>query len=370
VRYESTIPASEKAFNNMSSFSYKIYLDETVDRHRQLWNRRMPNGILAAVMSVDELPFIDPNMQCPHIPSMFDAWEHNYRLRRGIHDDLVPVARVSYGSAAFGAFLGAEISFETGIGWSYPFLDSYEDINTLAYDPSNEWIVRQAEACKYFVEGAAGKFPLCEMEPNDGLNLVEALRGSEAYTDVYDHPDGVHQLLAFASEFNIRFMNMQREILAPNLYYQDGIFSMFRMWLPGKTPWMSIDAYGNCSPGIFRTFGAPYLQRMIDYYGGGWIHIHSHALHLIPEVVKMPRVVGIGVADDPNAERGFDQLEDIRKITRDIPLQIDCNALDLLEEMAAGTLPGGVMYMVREGIETVSQANRLMEQARAYRSVG
>jgi hypothetical protein len=161
---------------------------------------------------------------------------------------------------------------------------------------------------------------------------------------------------------------MQREILTPNLYYQDGIFSMFRIWLPGRAPWMSVDAYGNCSPQIFCEFGAPYLQRMVDYYSGGWIHLHSHALHLLPEIVKLDKLVGIGVFDDPNVPGGFEQLERIRQVTRDIPLQIDCSAWQLEKSMLDHTLPGNGMYMIREGVENVDQANRLMDRIRIYRS--
>jgi len=239
----------------------------------------------------------------------------------------------------------------------------------LSINLQNEWILKQQLACKYFVEQANGLFPLCEMETIDGLNLVEALRGSAAYTDVFDFPEGVHQLLEFSSDFNIWFLEMQREILSPNLYFQDGVFSMFWNWVPGKAPWMSVDAYGNCSPGVFREFGAPYLQRMIDHFDGGWIHVHGHATHLLPEIVKLNKLVGIGIIDDPNAMRSFDQLSNVRPITGDIPLQVDCSYWELEKGMKNQTLPGGVMYLVREGTENVGQANRLMDNVRKYRSV-
>jgi hypothetical protein len=350
-------------------FSYKPNLDETVDRHRRFWTRQMPNEVLAGIRYVDELTFIPPDEQCPDLDAMFNSWDANYLTRRTIIDDIMPVARVSFGSAAFGGFLGADVSFEYGIGWAHPFLESYDQLDELRYDPDNPWIQRQRTACRYFVNHAAGKFMLCETETIDGLNLVEGLRGSRAYTDIYDDPEAVHRLLEFSSDFNIRILDMQREILAPNLYYQDGIFSMFRNWLPGRAPWMSVDAYGNCSPKVFREFGSPYLQRMIDYYDGGWMHIHSHALHNLGEIVKLDKLTGIGVADDPNVPGGFEELENIRAITVDIPLQIDCSAHQLQKGMQDRTLPGNVMYMVKQGIETVDQANRLMDEVRAYRSV-
>jgi len=352
-----------------SSFAYKPFLDQTVERHRRFWTRQMQNEILVGIKFIDELPFIDPGSQCPDIEAMFHAWDVYYSARRDVLDDHIPVARVSFGSAAFAGFLGADVSFEYGIGWAHPFLENYDQIDTLRFDPDNPWILRQMEACRYFVTHAMGKFPVCETETIDGLNFVEALRGSHAYTDVYDEPEGVHRLLKFSSDFNIRIIDKQREILAPNLYYHDGVFSMFRTWLPGEAVWISVDAYGNCSPKIFREFGSPYLQRMMDYYGGGWVHVHSHALHNLTEIIKLKNLVGIEIADDPNAPSGFQQLQKIKKITGDIPLQVDCNAEEFLRAMQSHTLPGNVMYMIIEGIKSVSQANRLMDEARNYRSI-
>ena len=132
---------------------------------------------------------------------------------------------------------------------------------------------------------------------------------------------------------------------------------------------MSVDAYGNCSPQIFRQFGTPYLQRMIDYYDGGWIHLHGHALHLLPEIVKLDRLVGIGIVDDPNVPGCFEQLKHIRQVSGEIPLQIDCSASQLEKAMLNQTLPGNIMFMIREGIESVDQANRLMDRVRIYRSI-
>jgi hypothetical protein len=132
---------------------------------------------------------------------------------------------------------------------------------------------------------------------------------------------------------------------------------------------MSVDAYGNCSPQIFHQFGSPYLQRMIDYYGGGWLHLHSHALHLLPEIVKLDKLVGIGICDDPNVPGCFKRLHDIRQITGDIPLQIDCSARQLEEAMKNHSLLGNIMYMIVAGVENVDQANRLMDRIRVYRSI-
>ncbi len=353
----------------VESLEYKPALSEVVGRHRLLWSGQLPNRILARIDPA-ELPFIDPLSHCPDIPAMAAAWDHNYRVRREVEDDLLPVARVSFGSAAYGGYLGAEVTFYNGAGWSQPLLADYSQVAQLRFEERNDWIQRQQEACRHFVQIAQGKFAVCETEQMDGLNLAELLRGSAIYTDIYDYPQELPRLLDFAGGFNIRFTEWQRDLLAPCLIYQEGIFSIFRIWLPGRPVWVSIDAYGLCSPEVFRQFGAPYLQQVIDHFGGGWIHIHSTAIRLLPEVVKLNGIVGIGILDDINASRGFDHLPEIRRVTGDIPLQIDCRAEELEQGLAKHNLPGGVMYMAKQGVETVLQANRLMEKIRAYHTSG
>jgi hypothetical protein len=108
----------------------------------------------------------------------------------------------------------------------------------------------------------------------------------------------------------------------------------------------------------------------MDYYDGGWIHLHAHALHLLPELVKLDKLVGIGICDDPNVPGGFEQLSRIRKVTLDIPLQIDCSASQLEKAIVNKTLPGNIMYMIMGGLETVDKANRLLDRIRDYRAVG
>ncbi|MCP4291592.1 MAG: hypothetical protein GY780_07130, partial [bacterium] len=108
----------------MESLEYKPALNEVVDRHRLLWSSQLSNGILARIDPA-ELPFIDPLTHCPDVPAMAAAWDHNYRVRREVEDDLLPVARVSFGSAAYGGFLGAKVAFHDGAGWSYPLLADY-----------------------------------------------------------------------------------------------------------------------------------------------------------------------------------------------------------------------------------------------------
>ena len=352
-------------------FSYKPDMKAVVERHRLLWACRMPDRILAMMDPEGAVLYsaeTDPANKAPNIAEMFTACEEIYRRRKDLEDDSIPVGRVSFGSNAFGAYLGAEVvSGGTG-GFSKPLLTDWSALDKLRFNEENEWIQRQKEACRYYLEHARGKFPVCEMETIDALNLADVLRGTtQAFMDVYDHPDELARLMDFGADFNIRFIEMQRQILRESLYYEEGIFDMFWIWLPGRAVWLSVDAYASCAPQVFEQMGRQYIQRLIDHFGSGWLHIHSNGVYLLPQLVKLRNLVGIGIFEDPGPPRPFEQLAEIRAITGDIPLQIHCHRDELEKGMRDRTLPGGIIYWV-QGVRSIEDGNRLMEKVRAYRA--
>lgn len=358
---------AEPLYAEPFALAYRPDALAVVDRHRRLWTGKMRRGILARI-DPEDLPFVDHLAAIPDVPRMVEAWEHNFRLHAAVRDDFLPVAKVSFGSAAFGGFLGAEVLFKGGAGWARPILEDYGQVDRLRWNPENPWIQRQLEACREFLRAARGKFALMETETIDALNFAENVRGTAAYTDIYEHPGELRRLMDFACDFNIRLIEAQRRILAPASRYQEGMFFAHRIWLPGRPVWLSVDAYALCSPKTFEEFGRPWLQRIVDHFGSGWLHVHAAGVYLLPALVRLRRLWGIQFSEDPGHPRPFERLEEIRAITGDLPLMVECTGPELERGLVEGTLPGGVMYCVLEGVASVREANRLMERVRAYQS--
>jgi len=130
--------------------------------------------------------------------------------------------------------------------------------------------------------------------------------------------------------------------------------------------WLSVDAWGSCGVDAFRRLGRGHLQKILDRFATGWLHMHSAHLHLLEEVASLRGLVGIGILDDPNAERCFGQLERIREAAGGIPVQVNCRKGEFLAALDDGTLPRGVMYWIDSGVQSVDEANRIMERVRAH----
>jgi hypothetical protein len=358
---------------------YKPDLDQVVDRHRRLWTGQLRDGILA-ILDVRKAPWdpynlpeeyrgteLDPLAQVPDIPRMFRAWDMCFSRRRDILDDWLPVARMGLGGYDFGGMLGGELVFFGGAPFlGRPLLPSWDDIETLTLDEDSRWYRHRLEMCAYFAEHARGRFACCEADNYTAGNLLELLRGWQAYLDTVDEPELCGRVMARGVEWVSHLLTVQRRLLGEVRRYRDGSFHNFYIWLPGDAVWLSMDFYGSCKPGTYQQLGRECDQELIASSGGGWVHMHSNGLHTLPDVMTLHKLRGIGIWEDPPPQpRPFERLSDIRAVTANMPLLIRCRLAEFVQGLETRSLPGGICYEVL-GVPSVAEANELMRQVRAY----
>jgi len=333
-----------------------------------LWNREFTEKVLAKI-DIDGFKSLEmwdlalaPGI-CPDYKKMFEVFIENFKKREYLLDDAMPTARPNIGDSAFGGYVGAEIVFgETG-GYAKPFLKYLRDIEKLRFDPKNPWIKHLEESTRYFADESEGRCATSIIETMDNLNFAENVYGSDIFLELYDHPKELLKVFDFACEFNIKLVELQRKYIKK---FSGGYFDLHEEWLPDDCVWLSIDTWGHCSPQIFKDLGKYHLQKIIEYFGCGWLHMHNSHLHLLEEVVDIRGLVGIGILDDPGQEKCFCRLDAIKSITRDMPLQISCNKEEFLTALKGGTLPRNVMYWIDDGVETVEEGNKIMEMVYDY----
>jgi hypothetical protein len=345
---------------------YKKNLEEVIRRNRRLWNREAGGEVLAKIdldgngsMAAWERA-LTPGV-CPDHRKMFQVFIEHFQRREYLLDDAMPTARPNIGDSAFGGYAGAEVVFREAGGYAKPFLKDIKDFTRLRYDPQNPWIRHLEESTRYFASAAEGLCATSIIETMDGLNFAENIYGSGIFLELYDHPKELLKLFDFACEFNIRLIELQRRYIRK---HEGGYFDLHEAWLPGDCVWLSIDAWGHCSPQAFHELGRQHLQEMINHFGSGWLHMHNSHLHLLDEVVTVKGLAGIGILDDPNREPCFGRLERIQKVAGGIPLQISCNKQEFLAALERKTLPGNVMYWIDAGVQSVEEGNRIMERVK------
>ena len=347
---------------------YKRSIDVAVTRNREFWTGGPSDAVLAKIEVEGHSAFdlwmevLAPGI-CPDAGQMLRLFEENFRFRACLDDDAIPTARPSFGSSVYGAFFGADVRFGSTGPYARPLLNRIGDFRSLRYDFEGEWLARQLDATRRFVDAGRGRFGVSIVETMDNLNLAENLRGSGVYLELLDSPRDVLAFFDLALGFNVELVERQRETIEP---YQDGYFDIHEIWVPDRTVWISIDAWNLVAPGLFRRLGLPHIQRFIDHFGSAWLHMHNQGLHLIEDVLTLKGLVGIGLIDDPTEPRCFPRLQQIQAAAKGMPLQINCSCEELLEGIRAKRLPRNVMYWVDSGVPSLERADRIMEMVRNY----
>ncbi len=349
------------------SIYYKPNINKSIERFKKLWSREALDRILVKIDIQDpKFPtVINAMAKVPNYGKIVDEWEKGFELNKDIDDDNLPVVYGELGGYIIGGFLGADVRWGTGGAYSEKLINNMKDYKKyLNFDENNKYYKMQISYTKYLAKGSEGKFGFTEMITIDGLNFLDCLRGGDAYTDVYDYPKEIVDIMSFGSDLNIKLVKTQREFVKK---YKDGRFNFYGIWTPGETIFISVDAYGHCSPEIFEKFGRKYVQRMIDEFNGGWLHLHTDAIRLLPNYVTLDNLIAIGFEDWIEPPRGIKHIDEIIEITGDIPLMINIRRDELLEMIDSKILPGNVLYWV-SGIRSVDEANKVAEIAYNYRS--
>jgi hypothetical protein len=301
----------------------------------------------------------------PDFAAMVNEWERGFEVNRGVEDDNLPVVYGELGGYIIGGFLGARVSWGTGGAYPEKLIgDMRRWRDFLRFDEENPYYRLHMGYLAYLAGRSRDRFGYTEMIAIDGLNFLDCVRHGDAYTDVYDHPEEVLEVLAYASDLNVELVRRQR-VLIPTV--DGGRFNFYQIWTPGETVFVSVDAYGQCGTDVFERFGRPFVQRLVDEFGGGWLHVHSDAMRLLPSYGKLGNLVAIGLEDWIKPPFAVDALDDIRSMTGDIPLMINIGKERLQAMMDAHALPGGVLYWVA-GVRTAREANEIAEAAHRYRA--
>ena len=373
---------------------YKPNLDETLARLGDFWRRRMTGEITGVVRGfpnpyfeafLGSQTFEAEGSEAPDVPDdelRWAHWEARLRICREVCDDSVPVAypTLDFGESLITALVGGQIKlFWRGDGSTYsalagPIVNSEKDIPALHFD-EHSIIARRVCAITAAMQARArGRFGVCPFITMDALNFAcEVMGTTRAYTEVaHGGSREIHWLMDFAVELNIRFLEMQQQLIGD---FAGGAFHWAAHWVPfaGATPWLSVDSYTCCGPQTYAQVGRAYQQRLIDHFGQGVMHYHTSRLDLLLEVAKLRGLVGLSIdgSGRPQDPKPFDILLQhwaaIRRVAGDLPLMVACTQSELLEHMADRSLPGNVRYTVTD-VKTIEEANSLMDRVKAYQA--
>ena len=357
--------------------AYKPNLNEVLDRLRSLYERRTQDRIFATFSApssaLEEFGKQYPGVFCdyPDPVERIQFWEKYYRERAKIEDDSIPSAYLSeMDQGLYGGLLGRDAQFmshpETGWISSMvkPVISDWSEFDSLVFDENHPWYNRYISQLEIFVNGAKQNFGISHFIMIDGLNFVFELLGATAtYMSLIDNPEMVHRAINFAFDLNVK---VQRTFFEYTSLLMEGTCSNMVQWIPGRIVSESVDPFHMTNVDYFEKWGREPIERILDEFDGGVLHIHGNGRHLLEHVCTIKGLKAVFMGDDTGFPLAFDIADELKRRADDMPLVLLAGYEDFTVKLKDHTLPGGILYHV-EGASSVEDINRIMEDVHEYR---
>lgn len=280
-----------------------------------------------------------------------------------LDNDYVPAINVNFGYGAHSAyFTGADITLGKETSWTHPWLTDWDMLDKLRHNSDTVWHRRIMEAYDHLLrlnEGDYAVSAFCNAGPGD---MANAIRGDSLFTDLYDYPHEVHALMGKCADAAIW---LEEEIRAKSGSVEGGEVTA-NVWFPGRAPYISEDFNDLLPPALFEEFGAAHTQKILNHFGGAYIHHHAKGAHIHHLLARLSHISMLEQSWDPNCSPPIDRLESILETHYNLPLMVRCHARDVYRRIDA-LERGRVVVMLN--VDSLEEGREVMRFIRAHSKI-
>lgn len=355
-----------------------INIGQRQERYRQFYASSQPGQLLILTSYADGPPaepvdfrtydFSQPEEHRRYWDLLIRNLFATIADRMDLDDDWVPGIEAYYGFGSFGAvYCDAPLTFTETTSYIAPALQRLEDLDTLDLTRERYWSRVFIDAARYLSDRSAGRF-LVSAYPNPSpLDVANLLRGNAIFTDLYEQAELSHALLRRCLEAALaNVCHINRATCNPG----GGVLA-FNRWIPQGALLLE-DAADLISPRLYREFGFPYTQRLIDSTGGAYVHHHSLGRHQFANIAALCGLYVEQISSDPGCARPVTYVPELLAgvgATPDrsgVPVDLECTPEEVVEHI--GELMKGKVIL---SVETSSkaEARQLVSFVRSHCSV-
>lgn len=349
-------------------------LNEVLDRNIALSEKSTRHGTLVHFVNIAEIqpPEVKP-LELWKFPQEYrqytDAcierekyiWQH----RRDLPDDLIPNMKPYYGIAEHSAFVGGTVTYGGNTSYHEHPLRDWDDLKNLRCDEENENFKMLMDSMRYLKERSDAEGFFVALRGGEApMDLANAIRGNDLFMDFYDEEEMVHKLCEFCLNAVCWTFDHQLEIAH---HVRGGVISGMATWMPGHSiGHFSEDASSMCSADMYRTFGVPYTQRMMDKYDCGMVHVHTMGRHVLPDIAAMEKIRFVQFTRDPNQPEPIEVYRENEDLLKDkivmLPMRPD-EIMQNLDFLARNK------NMLSVDVDTLEEARSVLKAVRSATSL-
>lgn len=318
----------------------KPAINEVMERTKKFCSSKKKGMALIHINAVESIktPGVRPLNQWkfpedlePYLDACVENFVYYWTHRISIDDDLIPSMYPSFGIAEHSAFIGGEVSFSSHTSWHHPIIQTWSDMDKLELREDNSWLRMVIDGMEYLKKISEDRYALKLRGAEAPMDIANALRGNDLFTDFYDEPENVHKLMEFCTEAAEWMLSHQKAVVGE---FYGGTLTGGDVWLPGNSiGHLSEDAAALCAPNIYDTFGVPYTSRLCSRYDNTYMHTHALGEHTLPSICSIPGINFIEITNDPNCSRAIEVLKRNIGILQDKIIHIELTKEEIHSNM-------------------------------------
>jgi hypothetical protein len=183
-------------------------------------------------------------------------------------------------------------------------------------------------------------------------DIMTALRGpTQLCIDLYEAPDRVAELARICTDAWISVQQFQMDLIEP---LAGGYCDNYGIWTPGRSTYFANDISVVVSPEMYRHQLFEFDCEIAASLETPWLHVHSGGAYLIPEFLRIPKLVGLQVVNDYPAGPTLQQIAPLLR-------QVQQNHCLLLRKYPMEELEQILPTLSPEGLYIDTQADSLAE---------
>jgi hypothetical protein len=307
-------------------------ISRIVPRYRDFFSAREPGHILLQVHTPVEAPPIPP-LYSFDLDRQLGEWldyklaaaRATWQAKDGLDDDTVPCICPQFGIGEHSAWLGMEMRLQEATCLPVPLLADLSDVDKLTLREGTKWYRYMKEAYEHLRSRKDGTFVLSVRGALGPMDLANAVRGDDFFTDVLLDPEGMHRLMAFCTRALVwwypRILSWSDQVEGGHIFMYTG------GWMgPLALGHITNDAAMLCGPAIYDEFAFPYEKILCEGYSHVLYHVHNQKLHFAPRVAQLPNLAILEVTNDPMTPHALADLPRVMAATGSANLMLHASS--------------------------------------------